>query len=198
MLTLYHAPQSRSSGFLWLLEETGAPYDVKLVSIKRGDGTGAGDPANPHPHGKVPAIVHDGALVFEQTAIALYLSDAFPDAKLGPRIGEKLRGEFVTMLAYYSGVIEPSFVSKFLNWQVPAGSAGWVDADASLKYVVSRLEKGPYILGNDFCAADALYAGSFNLFMGSPLLPETPLLRGYVDRCLARPAYKRSQARDNG
>ena len=33
MLTIYHAPQSRSSRFLWLLEELGQPYQVKVVSI---------------------------------------------------------------------------------------------------------------------------------------------------------------------
>ena len=72
---------------LWLLEEIGAPFELKLVSIRRGDGSGVRDPMNPHPHGKVPAIVHDGVPVFETTAIALYLTDTFPDAGFGAKIG---------------------------------------------------------------------------------------------------------------
>ena len=92
MLTLYHAPKSRSFRTLWLLEELGTPYEVKRVSIRRGDGSGARDPENPHPLGKVPAIAHDGTLVYEPTAIALYLSDAFPASGLWPKIGEKDRG----------------------------------------------------------------------------------------------------------
>ena len=53
---LHHAPKSRSFRTLWLLEEIGAPYEMKTVTIRRGDGTGERDPSNPHPHGKVPAI----------------------------------------------------------------------------------------------------------------------------------------------
>ena len=61
MLTLVHAPRSRSSRFLWLLEEIGEPYDIQYVSIRRSDGSGALDPTNPHPHGKVP-VLKDGGL----------------------------------------------------------------------------------------------------------------------------------------
>ena len=49
MITLVHAPRSRSSNFLWLLEEFGEPYSVQYVSIRRGDGSGTIDPSNPHP-----------------------------------------------------------------------------------------------------------------------------------------------------
>src|SRR5271166_1119507 len=112
MLTLVHAPRSRSLSCLWLLEEIGEPYDIQYVSIRRGDGSGALDPANPHPHGKVPVLKDGESTVFEQTAIALYLADKFPGARLGPAIDDPARGAFLTMLAYYTGVIEPAFTSK--------------------------------------------------------------------------------------
>ena len=83
MLTLFHAPRSRSSGFLWLLEEIGAPYVIQYVSIRRGAGSGALDSANPHPHGKVPLLKDGSSMVFERTAIALYLADKFPNARSG-------------------------------------------------------------------------------------------------------------------
>ncbi|WYX53323.1 glutathione S-transferase N-terminal domain-containing protein [Achromobacter xylosoxidans] len=80
MLTLYHAPRSRSFRILWLLEELGVPYDTEMVSIRRRDGSGHIPPdyIDIHPHGKVPALVHDGVPVFETPAIALYLTDLFP------------------------------------------------------------------------------------------------------------------------
>ncbi len=43
MITLFHAPKSRSSRFIFLLEELGAPYEIKIVTIRRGDGSGALD-----------------------------------------------------------------------------------------------------------------------------------------------------------
>src|SRR6266481_4566707 len=125
MLTLYHCPRTRSSRFLWLLEELAVPYQVKIVDIRRGDGSGTLDPANPHPHGKVPLLDHDGALIFESPAIALYLTDAFPEQGLGPKVAEPRRGAYLSWLAYYGGVLEPAVLSKFLNQPVPRGSAGW-------------------------------------------------------------------------
>jgi glutathione S-transferase len=198
MLTLYHAPRSRSSRFVWLLEEIGQPYDLKIVDIRRSDGGGALDAANPHPHGKVPVLNHDGQTIFESIAIALYLADAFPAAKLGPAIADSGRGDFLSMLAYYSGVMEPSFLSKFMKTEVPRGAAGWVVVEEVMDFINARLSAGPFICGEAFCAADILYASTFALFLGNPLLPETPLIANYVKLCTSRPAYARAQAKDSG
>ena len=69
MLTLFHAPRSRSTRFIFLLEEIGVPYEIKVVNIRRSDGSGAVDPDNPHPLRKVPALIHDDVTVFESSAI---------------------------------------------------------------------------------------------------------------------------------
>ena len=198
MLTLVHAPRSRSSRFLWILEEIAKPYEIQYVSIRRVDGSGALDPANPHPHGKVPVLKDGASMVFEQTAIALYLVDKFPDARLGPAIGDPARGAFLSMLAYYSGVLEPAFTSKFMKVVVPRGTAGWVDSDEAMTFVSGRIAAQPYIAGETFTAADVLYAGAFALFMDAPLLAEkkTKVLEDYVARCVSRPARARAAAKD--
>lgn len=36
-ITLYHAPKTRSSATLLLLEELGAPYDPRVLNMKAGD-----------------------------------------------------------------------------------------------------------------------------------------------------------------
>jgi len=66
MLTLFHAPRSRSTRFIFLLEEIGVPYEIKVINIRRSDGSGAVDPDNPHPLGKVPALIHDDVTVFDR------------------------------------------------------------------------------------------------------------------------------------
>eukprot|EP01035_Chromulina_nebulosa_P012360 gene12360-16474_t len=89
MITLYHAPQSRSSRIIWLLEELGAPYRIEQVSIFRPmTGAGGPDEVNPHPDKQVPAIMQGDEVVAESIAILLYLTDAFPAAGLGPLAGE--------------------------------------------------------------------------------------------------------------
>ena len=69
MLTLFHAPRSRSTRFIFLEEEISVPYEIKVVNIRRSDGSGAVDPDNPHPLRKVPALIHDDVTVFESSAI---------------------------------------------------------------------------------------------------------------------------------
>jgi glutathione S-transferase len=73
VLILYHAPGSFSSRILWLLEELGADYRIEVVSYPEADGSNA-DPRNPHPHGYTPALAHQGQVVTETGAIALYLT----------------------------------------------------------------------------------------------------------------------------
>ena len=139
MITLYHHPKSRSTRCIFLLEELGVPYDLKHVNIRRRDGSGALDPANPHPHGKVPAISDDGVLVFESPAIALYLTDKFPERRLGPQVGDSGRGAYLSWLCYYSAVLEPALVSKFMNSEVPRGTAGWVAVEEAITAVLAQL-----------------------------------------------------------
>ena len=134
MLTLVHAPRSRSTSFLWLLEETGEPYEIQYVSIRRGDGSGELDPDNPHPHGKVPVLKDGSTIVFEQTAIALYVADKFPKARLGPTVADAGRGPFLTML----GPLEAPavlVVRRCCGWAF-AMFQGFVDRDSVEQAVV--------------------------------------------------------------
>jgi glutathione S-transferase len=199
MITLYHHPRTRSSRFIFLLEELGVPYDIhRIANIRRPDGTGGVDPENPHPHGKSPALKDGDTLVFESTAIALYLTDKFPQNGLGPVVGDAKRGAYVSWLAYYAGVMEPAWMSAYMKWDIPRGTAGWVKTDEVMAFVNATLENSPYILGDKFSAVDILIGTTFKMFMGSPLLEKTASLDGYVNRILSRPAYARAQARENG
>lgn len=198
MITLFHHARSRSTRFIFLLEELEAPYRIQRVDFRRSDGTGAVDPANPHPHGKVPAISDDGVVVFESPAIALYLTDRFPKNRLGPPIGEPARGAYLSWLSYYTGVLEPSFMSKFMNVEVPRGSAGWAPLEETLAAVTARLSAAPYILGSHFSAADVLYGTTFAMFLASPLMPKSAVIEDYVQRIVTRPAFARAQALDAG
>ena len=185
MVTLYHASKSRSTRMIWLLEELGAPYELVHVNIRRRSGVGARDPKNPHPDGKVPALVHDGKLVTESIAIALYLTDLFPEKRMGAPVGDPQRGEYLTWLAYYAGVMEPVLVDREKNRE---------EAENVDRRLRQALQRAPYLLGAQFSAADVLVA-SLMQFARS-LLPAGPLLDGYFARVTARPALARALAKD--
>ena len=88
MPTLYHSPQTRSDTVVDLFRMLGADVDIREVTIRRQDGSGAQDPDNPHPEKKVPYFVDGEDHVRERGAIMLYLTDKYPQAKLGPLAGE--------------------------------------------------------------------------------------------------------------
>jgi glutathione S-transferase len=198
MITLYHRPETRSTRFIFLLEELEAPYQIQLVTTRARDGSGAPDPANPHPHGKIPAISDDGIIVFESPAIALYLTDKFPAKHLGPVVGERERGAYLSWLSYYTGVLEPSIMSKFVNMEVPRVTAGWVPVAEAIAAVMTVLAAGPYMLGARFSALDVLYGTTFARFAESPMMPKSAVLDEYVKRIVTRPAFAKAQARDQG
>jgi glutathione S-transferase len=197
MITLFHHPKTRSTRFIFLLEELEAPYEIRVVATRTREG-GAPDPANPHPHGKVPAISDDGAIVFESPAIALYLTDKFPQKRLGPLVGERDRGPYLSWLSYYTGVLEPAFMSKFMNVAVPRGTAGWVAVEEAMPAIIKRLDSGPYILGERFSAADVLYGTTFAMFAQSPMMPQSKSIADYVQRIVSRPAFQKAQSLDGG
>jgi glutathione S-transferase len=187
MITLYHAPRSRSSRFVWLLEELETPYELVQVTIRRRDGSGGPDPKNPNPDKKVPALVHAGALVTESAAIALYLTDLFPARHLGPQLGERERGAYLTWLAYYAGVMEPAI-------QLRASGQTSPELDAMDRRIVRALEAAPHLLGASFSAADILIA-SVALFSRA-MLPAAKVVDDYLARVTSRTAFKRALAKE--
>jgi glutathione S-transferase len=130
MLTLIHAPLSRSSRIVTLIDEMGIKDWVKVepVTIVRTDGSGTPDTTNPHPEGKVPLLIHDGTVIRESGAIIQYLTDMFPDAGLGRPVGHAQRGEYISWLYWYGSVMEPVLIFEALglaNPRLRARFGGW-------------------------------------------------------------------------
>ena len=90
-ITLYHASPSRSSIVLWMLEEIGQPYDIKLIKLSAGENMKP-DYLAINPMGKVPALRHGDTVITEVAAICTYLADEFPDKKLNIPVGAPQRG----------------------------------------------------------------------------------------------------------
>jgi glutathione S-transferase len=195
VLTLYHAPQSRSSRIIWLLEELGADYEIRYVDIPRMDGSGSPDPANPHPDKKVPALVHDGMVVSESAAICLYLTDLHPQSDIGPQVGDPERGPYLSWLAYYAGVIEPVVTIEFAQLGDNAVLARTFRGRKEMhQRIVDALAARPYLLGDSFSAADLLI-GSVGQWARQALPPGEPV-DAYLGRLFGRPALARALAKD--
>ena len=194
MITLYHSPMTRSSSIVWLLEELGVPYETKLVGFRKVDGTGERDPSNPHPHGKVPALTDGDELIFETSAIALFLTDKYREKKLGPAVGEPGRGEYLSWLAYRPGVMEPALICRRFEIKHVFGAMGWAPAEEVEEVLNAHLSSHHYFLGNEFSAVDILLGGGLNFMMMAKLVAETPVLEAYAARITDRPAFRKMMA----
>ncbi|RDS81459.1 glutathione S-transferase family protein [Dyella psychrodurans] len=192
----FHAPNSRSAGTLALLEELNADYELHLINFKTGEQRQPAYRAI-NPMGKVPAIRHGDALVAEQPAVFIYLADLFPEAGLAPAMGDPLRGPYLRWLVYYGSCLEPAMIDRSLKRDPATPSASpygtWDDV---LNTINAQLAQGPYLLGERFTAADVLWGIALDRVTAFKLVPETPQIRAYVDRVLARPAMRRAAAKD--
>jgi len=195
-ITLFYAPHSRALGALALMEELGVPFDLHVLNLK------AGEQRDPkylaiNPMGKVPAVVHDGALVTEQPAVYIYVADLYPERGLAPPIGDPLRGPFLRWMVYYGSSFEPAVIDRSQKVTPPPQSAcPYGTFDSMFNTLEGQLSKGPYILGNKFTAADVLWGIGLAWTTGFKLVPTTATIQAYVDRVNSRPAVARARARE--
>jgi glutathione S-transferase len=195
-ITLYHSPNTRSSGALTLLEELGVPYELHALNMKAGEQRGPQYLAV-NPMGKVPALKHGDALITEQVAIFLYLADFFPEAKLAPSIGDPLRGPYLRWMIFYAACFEPAVIDGATHRDpAPQPMSPYGDFETMFRTLTDQLAKGPYVLGERFSAADILWGGALTWTTMFKLVPELPVITSYVQRSGARPSVARVKVKD--
>jgi glutathione S-transferase len=196
-LTLYHAAPSRSSIVRWMLEEIGEPYDIHLLRLINGDQLKP-DYLAINPMGKVPALKHGDVIVTEAAAICTYLADAFPRAGLSVAIGDPRRGIYLKWLFFGPSCVEPAITDcSFPRREEPRRSAlGYGDFDTVMNILAKAAAKGPYLMGEQFTAADVVIGSTLRWGMMFNLLPKRPEFDDYVARVEKRPALQRATALD--
>src|SRR5262249_41851135 len=199
MLTLYHSPQSRSIRPRWLLEEIGAPYEVKTVSLADGDQKKP-EYLKLNPNGAVPTLVDGDLVLFESAAICQYLADKFPEKKLAPAVGTPARGLYYQWVHYAMSGLEPPAVTIFLHTAIkpearripPLVTEARAQLGAALKVVNAALAGRDYILGKEFTAADVMVGSTLNWCQMMGMIDGgVGNIQAYLGRLAARPAAQR-------
>jgi glutathione S-transferase len=196
-LTLYHASPSRSATVLWMLEEVGVPYEVHLLDLRNGDQLKP-DYLAINPMGKVPALRHGDAVITEVAAICTYLADAFAQAKLAIPIGDPRRGVYLKWLFFGPSVLEPAVSDRAFPRKEPPrpGAIGWRDLDTVADVIAQALRPGPWLMGEQFTAADVVIGSGVRWGTMFKLVPDRPEFAPYSARIAERPALRRSEAKD--
>lgn len=197
-LVLYHWPQSRAAIARWMLEEVGVPYTIKTFDI-----TAETHPSPEllavNPMGKLPVLKHGEMVITEVSAICCYLADRFPEAGLAPAIDDPRRGPYLKWLFFASGCIEPAVIHKTMQWpEGRRGTLGWGSFDETVKVLVDAIaDAKPWLLGEQFTAADVAVGAQIRWGMLFGTLPKHPVLEAYANRLNERPALKRQMELDS-
>lgn len=196
-MKLYGAPRTRSFRAVWMLEECNARYERVLVDVNAGaQNTPAFHAINPME--KVPALVDGGATVAESGAICAYLADRFPEADLAPGITDPARGRYLQWLFFSGNCLEPAVTQKVAKFEMQSSMAGWGSPERAFDVLEEALAPGPWLLGARFTAADVLIGSDLYVMVRTfKMIDSRPAFERYIDRCIARPAFKRAEAVGN-
>lgn len=161
MYVLYWAPGSAAFAPQALLEEIGAPYELRPVDIS------SGRPRDPdylklNPNGAVPALVHGETVMYESAALCLYLNERHPEAGMGPPPGDPARAHYFKWLLYFADTLQPAYQTHYYPERFcadpTARPAVQARAAARLDEIWTRIDgalgEGPWLLGSRFSICD--------------------------------------------
>jgi glutathione S-transferase len=196
MISLYHAPFSRSVRVLWLLEELGTPYQLRTLPP-----IAATTPFSQlTPTGKVPTIEDGDLVMFESIAIMEYILERYGNGQLAPARASREWGCFLQWLHYSESTAFPplGYLARHSFALPPAERiAKSVEENRALAAMVLAVPEralvgSDYLLGEEFSAADIAMGYTVGTAMLLGILDDSPNLTAYLSRLAARPAFQRA------
>jgi len=199
-MKLHHAPGSRSTRIVWLLEELGLPYDIQFHKL--GDrAMRSAEYLKVHPMGRVPALEDNGVVIHESGAIVEYILTRYGAGRMLPDVKSPLYAQYLQWLHYSEGMMMPQVnVIMVETVFLPPERRNEVNVDRatklltrSLDAVELQLENGEEFLAGEFTGADimtghaCIAAKRLNADMS-----EKPNVAAYVDRLTSRTAYRKA------
>ena len=189
---LYYADKTRGVTGLWMNAELGEPCELKEIDLFSGAGRSE-DYIALNPMGKVPALEHEGVVITETAAICAYLADLYADKNLAPPLASPARGLYYRWMFFAPSCIEPTMLDKF--GEVPregkaAATAGHGDYERVVTTINYAIGHGPYLLGENFSAADVAFGSTLNMGVLFGAFEATGNISDYLKRLRDRPAFQ--------
>ncbi|GJL97368.1 MAG: glutathione S-transferase [Hyphobacterium sp.] len=213
MIIVHHLENSRSQRVLWLLEELGLDYEIKLH--KRDPKTMAGSPElyKIHPLGKSPIIEDNGNIIAETGAILEYIRETHGLGDLAVEPGSPAARAVTYWLHYAEGSAMNPLLLKLVFTQLPnrapflmkplvkgiSGKAltGFVDPRVAehVSYWDAELSKTGWFAGDKMTLADIMMSFPLEAAAARAGAGEKPAIVDFLERIHARPAYQRALER---
>ena len=195
MVVVHHLNNSRSQRILWLLEELGAPYEIKFYQRDAVTNLAPPELKAVHPLGKSPVITDGTIKIAESGAIVDYLVRTYGEGRLAPPVGAPEHEAYLEWLHYAEGSAMLPLMISFYTMRLGEAAAPIKERldgeiDNHLGYVNAALKGRPYLLGDSLTGADVQmsFVGEVGRALGR--LGPFPALGAWVDRIHDRPAFK--------
>ena len=215
MITVHHLEDSRSQRVLWLLEELGVEYEIKLYKRDPKTMLGPDSLKRIHPLGKSPVVEDGERRIAESGAIMEYLVSQYGDGRLIPVEGSDERLAYSYWLHYAEGSLMPMMLLKLIFDRlahppmplVMRPAAALIALGVKGKFITPRLKdqldfiegelaKSTWFAGDEFTAADIQMSFPLEAAVARGAIGEDrPHIRKFVTRIHSRPAYKRALKR---
>ncbi len=203
MLTVHHLGKSQSERIVWLCEELGIPYELKVYDRHPVTRLAQADYKALHPIGSAPVIT-DGELVLaESGAIVEYIVAKYGKGRLILAPDHPDFAQFLYWFHFANGTLQPATGRNMIlgRLNLPADNALLIAMkarlDLALGFLEERLAAVDYLAGREFTTADIMLVftlTTMRLFYPYDLKPYPSLLR-YLQRIGSRPAYQRAMAK---
>jgi len=210
VLTVHHLNNSRSQRVIWLLEELGAPYEIKHYQRDAKTMFAPAELRQVHPLGKSPVITDGADTVAETGAIVEYILEKYGQDRLMPAAGtpEKLR--FTYWMHFAEGSAMPPLVMTLLFTEIPKRMPFLVRPvgnligrtvqnsylrpliDAQLDLMEAELNRSANFAGAELTAADIMMSFPVEAAASRASLGQRPKLASWLQAAHVRPAYQRA------
>lgn len=195
MIKLHHLRYSRSTRVLWLLEELGLAYELEIYerdpkTLRATEALRAA-----HPLGRAP-VLEDGAVtIAESGAIVEYLAGVYGDGALARTPGAGDWAAYIEWLHYAEGSAMLGLIMALTGGREGLPPRPQAYATQSIEAALSHIARGlagrDFLLGS-FSAADIQISYVIDFAVNLGLLGDRQVLRDYLARLAARPAFQRA------
>ena len=198
MIVVHHLNDSRSQRVLWLLEELGAPYEIRAYARDATTRLAPPELQAVHPLGKSPVIEDAGLTVIESGAIVDYLIRHHGAGRLQPAPGTREFEAYNQWLHYAEGsAMLPLMLKLYVSRLGEAGAPLSPRIDSELANHLGHVDRA--LQGREFLVGDSLTGADVQMsFVGEAargLRASYPAMDAWVRRLQARPAYQRALQR---
>ena len=201
MLTIHHLGLSQSERIIWLCEELGVEYDLKLY--KRSPVLAPPEYKALHPLGTAPVIVDGDVVLAESGAVIEYIMAKYGKGQLELKPDDVHFADYLFWLHVANGTVQPGASRTMYlraakvpsdNMLMRLSEGKW---EANVKMIDDRLKDNEWLAGKVFTAADVVHVciqTTMRIFMSYSLEPYPNILR-WLKAVGERPAYRRAMGK---